>query len=206
MKTKLIFILPLLLLGSITVAQRVGLKGGVNISNWEVNPAISNFNPEDINTMHLGFVYEGTIVGGLHLNTGLFYTEKGFKENFKDNAGDMVNFAWDKFMYMEVPLNLEIKTLLKNKTYFFIQGGPYAGYAFMGRTYRYGEFGLIDFERSGLNRYDYGFGFGGGMEFGGLVLSVNFQKGFANLNQKTSGSEIKNNVLQLSIAIMGDAK
>ena len=206
MKTKLLCLVALLFSGLFGNAQRVGLKGGVNIANWEVNPAINNFNPQDLALMHLGFVYEGTIIGGLHLNTGLFYTEKGYKENFKDNDGNIVNFSWDKYMYMEVPLNFELKTLLSHKTYIFIQGGPYAGYAFMGRAYRYGEFGLINFEKSGLNRYDYGLGFGGGLEFGNLILSVNYQRGYANLNQNTSGSEIKNNMVQFSIAIMGSAK
>jgi hypothetical protein len=206
MKTKLLLILPFLLVTYISMAQRIGLKGGVNIANWEVNPAVTNFHPEDITLMHLGFVYEGRLLGGIHVNTGLFYTEKGYKESFKDDNGNVVNYSWDKYMYMEVPFNLELKTLIAHRSYLFIQGGPYGGYAFMGRAYRYGEYGLIDFERSGLNHYDYGLGFGGGLELGNLVLSVNWQRGFANLNRNPSGSEIKNNILQFSIAIMGSTK
>jgi hypothetical protein len=207
MKTKLFFLLVLFSFSFIANAQRMGIKGGINVANLEF-PSGYNFGaniaPADFNLIHVGFVCENKIIGGLHFNTGLFYSEKGYRENFTGDRG-ITLLGWDKYQYVEIPFNLEMKTLLKNKTYFFIQAGPYGGYAFMGKSFWYGESGDINFERSGINRYDYGLGFGGGFEFGDLVLSVNYQKGFANLS-KDSGLELKNKVLQFSIAIMGGAR
>jgi len=208
MKTKLLFLLLLFSFSQIAYSQRIGIKGGINIANLEF-PSNYNFganiSPSDFNLIHVGFVCEGKIVGGFHYNTGLFYSEKGYRENYTAENGDITLLGWDKYQYLEIPFNFEMKTLLKGKTYFFIQGGPYGGYAITGTSYWYGETGTIDYERMGMNRYDYGLGFGGGFEFGDLVLSINYQKGFANLNQH-SGVEIKNKVLQFSIAIMGGGR
>lgn len=207
MKTKLLSILILISFSQIAYSQRIGIKGGINIANLEF-PSGYNFGdniaPADFNLIHVGFVCENKIIGGLYFNSGVFYTEKGYKENFTGN-GKVTLLGWDKYQYFEIPFNLEMKTLLKNKTSLFIQAGPYAGYAFTGKSYWYGESGIINYDHLGMNRYDYGLGFGGGIELGDLVLSVNYQKGFANLS-KNSGSEIKNKVLQFSIAIMGGAR
>lgn len=205
MKTKLLFILLFFSFSQMAYPQRIGIKGGINVANLEF-PAGYSFGdkvvPADLNLIHVGLVCENKIIGGLYLNSGLFYTEKGYKENFTGDNGRITLLGWDKYQYFEIPFNLELKTLLKNKTSLFIQGGPYAGYAFSGRSYWYGETGSINYDQIGMNRYDYGIGLGGGIELGDLVLSVNYQKGFANLS-KSSDMEIKNKVWQFSIAIMG---
>lgn len=205
MKTKLLIIVLLFSFSQIAYSQRVGIKGGINIANLEF-PSGYNFgdkvSAKDFNLIHVGFVCENRIIGGLYLNSGLFYTEKGYKEHFTSDNGDITMLGWDKYQYFELPFNLEMKTLVKNKTSLFIQAGPYAGYAFTGKSYWYGETETINYDRAGMNRYDYGIGFGGGIELGDLVLSVNYQKGFANLS-KNSDIEFKNKVLQFSIAIMG---
>jgi hypothetical protein len=206
MKTKLLLILTLFSFSQLAYSQRIGIKGGINIANLEFPSGYNlgqNIASDNFNLIHVGFVCENKILGGLHFNSGLFYTEKGYRENFTGNNGEKTLLGWDKYQYFEIPFNLELKALLKNKTSLFIQAGPYGGYAFAGKSYWYGESGSIDYDRSGLNRYDYGLGFGGGIELGDLVLSVNYQKGFANLS-KDSGLEIKNKVLQFSIAIMGN--
>ena len=60
-----------------------------------------------------------------------------------------------------------------------------------------------------MKRFDYGLGFGGGVQFGSIVASVNYQLGLANMLEPMSSEffdlpdiKMKNKVFQISLAYM----
>ncbi len=110
--------------------------------------------------------------------------------------------------YLGIPLNLAYKYSFTEKSDFFIQAGPYLGYGLSGKLNPAGKV-LIFSAEGGLKRFDYGVGFGAGVEFGSLVASLNYQLGLMNLLEPMSSDfldlsdmKLKNKVFQISIAYM----
>jgi hypothetical protein len=185
-------------------AQTFGIKGGVNFANLSVSSGGMTVSPKSITGFHIGPVADFHLKDMLYFNTGLLYSLKGAKvegDEFSPNEQIKIN-------YLEIPLNLAYKFPLKEKSDFFIQAGPYVGYGLSG-TDEYGEESIDLFsDEGGGKRFDYGLGFGGGVDFGKLVVSIDYQLGLANLIESTSTEfespdvKVKNKVFQISVAYM----
>ena len=120
----------------------------------------------------------------------------------EDETEELVTWT-ETFNYLEIPLNLAYLFPINDKSDFFIQAGPFLGYALSGKEEIGSESESIDFEESMLKRFDYGVGFGAGVQFGSIVASLNYQLGLANLNDDPDyDATFKNKVFQISLAYM----
>ena len=199
MKTKLLFAIALLLIVQMTKAQTFGIKGGVNIANMTISAMGMSVSPSSITGFHIGVVGDFNVQGNLFLNTGLLYSLKG------------ASFVGDKMTlnYLEVPINIAYKFPISTKSKFVVEAGPYLGYALSGKDKSGGVSTNVEFGSGGMKRFDYGIGFGAGVEFGSLIASLNYELGLANLIDSSSlglGSgadgKAKNKVFQISLAYM----
>lgn len=200
MKTKLIFAVVFLLLAQIVNSQTFGLRGGVNFANMNFSASGLDYSPKSIFGVHFGPVADFQLDESLYFNTGLLYSLKGFKVSV---LGESIQ---NRLNCLEIPLDIAYKFSLKGDSKFFIQAGPYLGYALSGKTKYNGETEDIEFEDGGMKRFDLGLGFGAGLEFGAMVASLNYQMGLANMSDDSEVTA-KNKVLQISVAYMfGAAK
>jgi hypothetical protein len=199
MKFKLIFLVVFAVFASAVNAQTFGIKGGMNIASMSFSASGMSISPKSIIGVHFGPVVDFQIQENLHFNTGLLYSLKGMK--MKMEVSGMSLEGTEKFNVLEIPLNVAYKFPINEKSNFLIQAGPYVGYSLSGKDKTNGETSDIDFKNDGVKRFDYGLGFGPGVEFGPVVASLNYQLGLANLYD-SSDAKIKNKVLQISVAYM----
>ena len=197
MKTKLILVIVLALFVRVTDAQTFGIKGGVNIANMTISAMGMGVSQKPLIGIHVGPVMDFQLKGNLCFNTGLLYSMKGFKVDTGGSTGS------ETLNYLVVPLNLAYKFPIKDKSKFFIQAGPYLGYALSGKDKADGQSTDIVFGSGGMKRFDIGVGFGAGVEFGSVVTSVNYELGLQSLiDEYDVGAKAKNKVFQISIAYM----
>lgn len=199
MKSKLIFFVVFALVAQVAIAQSFGIKGGVNFANMSFSNSGLNISPKSIIGFHFGAVAEFELQESLSFNTGILYSLKGYKIKM-DILGESME-ATEKLNYLEIPLNFAYKFPLNETSKFFVQAGPYLGYALSGKAKSDGESTDIKFEKGGMKRLDFGIGFGPGVEFGPIVASVNYQLGLANVADDPDVTA-KNKVLQISVAYM----
>jgi len=199
MKSKLFLFFVCSLLVHVATAQTFGLKGGVNIANMTFSASGMSISPKSIVGIHIGPVVEFKLQESLYFNTGILYSLKGCKADFEG-----VN-STEKLNYLEIPLNIAYKFATSETSKFFVQAGPYLGYALSGKDKTDGETTDIEFGDGGAKRFDFGVGIGLGLEFGQLVPSVNYQLGLANINDDTD-IKLKNKVFQISVAYMFGGK
>jgi len=195
MKTKLIYVIALVLLVQIANAQTFGIKGGLNFANLVYSGGGMTTSDKSITGIHIGPVLDFTLQGNLNFNTGLLYSIIGSKIEGTDGYTATINT-------LEVPLNLAYKFPINDKSKFFIQAGPFLGYALNGK-YKdsTGSTDITFGEQGGIKKFDFGLGFGGGVEFGSIALSLNYNLGLANLYDDST-EKIKTKVLQISLAYM----
>jgi len=195
MKTKLSYLIVFMLFTQFVNAQKWGIKGGVNFANMTFSVDQFDVSPKSITGFHVGLVSDFLIQRSLHLNTGLLYSLKGTKGEMEGVSGTI------KINYLEIPINLAYKFPINESSDFFIQAGPYLGYALSGKQKGGGETSDIEFGKGNWKRFDFGFGFGAGVEFGSFVTSLNYQLGLANMADDPD-IKAKNKVFQISVAYM----
>ncbi|MBL7971290.1 MAG: PorT family protein [Prolixibacteraceae bacterium] len=199
MKSKLTFLLVFTLFAQFANAQVFGIKGGMNVASMTFSSSGMDFSPKSIIGLQIGPVAEFELQESLYFNTGLLYSLKGYKIKM-DFMGENVDVT-SKLNYLEVPLNFAYKFETSETSKFFVQAGPYLGYALSGKSKGDGESVDIEFGDGGMKRFDLGVGIGLGLEFGPLVPSVSYQLGLANLSDD-SDVKVKNQVFQVSVAYM----
>jgi len=195
MRTKICFVIAFTLFVQIVSAQTVGIKGGINFANMSLSNDDFGVSPKSIVGFHLGLVTDFKLQESLHFNTGILYSLKGFKMEIEGESGTY------KFNFLEIPMNLAYKFHVSETSNFFIQAGPYLGYALSGKEEADGESNDLEFGKDNWKRFDYGLGFGAGLELGSIVASLNYQLGLANLVDDPDVT-VKNKVLQISLAYM----
>ena len=197
MKTKLFYVVGLILITQMATAQRFGLKGGVNFANMTISAMGMGVSPKSLTGFHAGFVGDFQIKESFFFNSGILYSLKGFKIDSDGETGS------ENINYLVVPLNMAYKFPIKDNSKFLIQAGPYLGYALNGKSKSGGESSDIEFGSGGMNRLDYGVGFGAGIEFGSVTATLNYELGLANLvDDPSSETKLKNKVIQISLSYM----
>ena len=180
-KIKLTLIVAMLAVITVASAQvRLGVKGGINISNFygsELND----------NNMKIGFnagvSADVDFAPNLAIQSGLFATTKGFK--YKQSS---LEFS-DNLVYLQLPVHLAYKVDVTPGTKVFLHGGPYAAYGIAGKR----SFSVGSLETSsdkvfgdGVGQYkafDAGLGIGAGVELGQLVFDLGWDMGLVHKHQ-----------------------
>lgn len=196
MKFKLIILVVLVVFAQVLNAQTFGIKGGVNLANMNISASGMSISPKSIIGVHFGPVVDFKVKENLYFNTGLLYSLKGMKISSNGVSGS------EKLNYLEIPLNVAYKFSLNETSNFFVEAGPYLAYALSGKDKTGSTTEDVVFGGADNNkRFDFGLGFGPGVQFGPMVASVNYQIGLVKV---VDGQDYKvtNKVLQLSVAYM----
>lgn len=217
----------LLIATGICAKAQFYVQGGLNLANitktkdgqTEKNNLLPSFNA--------GFMGRFGISNVFDLESGVLLTGKGSKaETYFTSATDD-NYVKTKFnpIYVEVPLNAVVKFPLETKTNsnIFVHAGPYVAIGIAGKSKVDQKIiGLSSSSSSNikfanddpftskqddaaynkLKRFDYGLNFGGGIDFGKLILKANYGIGLAKINSTESNNSVddKNKYRTFSIS------
>jgi hypothetical protein len=218
------------LLTSIAVATQaqVYVQGGLNLANitkttdgqTEKNNMLPSFNAGILGRLEVADMF--------NLESGVLLTGRGSKAETYFNSG---NYTKAKFnpLYIEVPLNAVVKIPFDSKkstgSNVFFHAGPYAAVGIAGKSTREtSTFGIISKSSSNikfsnddpftpdqeedagydrLKRFDFGLNFGGGVQFGKVILKANYGLGLTKINstQSNNNADDKNKYRTLSFSV-----
>jgi len=197
MKAKFTCVIILILLVQFSNAQKISLNGGLNIANIKIySNDKSSSDADNLYGIHVGPIVEFYLSKNLNLNTGIRYSMNGFRDKSSENEN-----ITTKLNYIEVPLNIVLKFTKNDKPIFFIEAGPFLGYAVNGKVKVNDVTVDIDFKEEGLKRLNSGLELAIGKEFGNLAVRICSQAGCTDINDDPDfEAKLKTQVYRLSLA------
>jgi len=200
-KMKLAAVVVMLTMVTAVSAQvNLGIKGGVNMSNLVYDDEVDDQNPKIGFNVGLALDYE--FMPGSAIQTGLFFTTKGFKaENTSLDAEYTENL-----MYLQLPVHYAYKLDVTPGTRLVFHAGPYVAYGVGGSRKvdagnLSGEWDVDDIfgdEARQYDAFDAGLGLGVGAEFGSFLLDLGWDLGLVNISNADNGN-VKNQNAYLSV-------
>lgn len=171
---------------------------GVNLSTMKMKTRGLSSQPEMPAGIHFGGSIEIPVTDNLTFQPALLFSAKG--TNYKIDSLDIALSP----IYIEIPANA-VYTFGKGTTRLFVFAGPYFGIGIGGYKLETGSiFKYINWgsgENKDLKQLDIGFNFGTGVNIRGFIISAQYGIGLANVSPvKTDGSEMKNEVIGISIS------
>ena len=221
---KVFFGLFLTTVAALGTKAQVYVQGGLNLANitktndgqTEKNNILPSFN--------VGILGRLPVADMFSLESGLLLTGRGSKAETYFNGGN--NYIKTKFnpLYLEIPLNAVVKIPLQKESNVFFNAGPYAAIGVGGKSRRdsyiagisTSETTSIQFSNDDpftsqqedaaynkLKRFDVGLNFGGGFQFGSIILKANYGLGLAKINstQSNNNENDKNKYRTLSFSV-----
>lgn len=162
-----------------------GVKAGANLSNWsgDINDTDAKFG------FNVGVTVDYAFNTNWYLMSGLEFTTKGAKiDLITDYTGE---YATAKLtgnaMYLQLPIHAGYKLPIAENTNLVFHAGPYLAYGVGGKvTTKIDGFGKVKddfFGDHSFKRFDFGLGFGAGVEFGKINAGLGYDFGLVNINQ-----------------------
>jgi hypothetical protein len=199
-KIGLLVVLSMLVLSPVFAQEqnvtRVGVKGGVNFSNFRVGDIGDNNIKAGLN---LGLFAKLPVSDAVAIQPELLYSSKGSKieyDNFIQGEGE---YRFN-FNYLELPV-LGVFSL---GDHFNIQAGPYVAYLASANVKDLNEDGSIenlkDLNEENFNRFDYGLAAGIGADFNGFIAGVRYNYGLNEVGERGSLSGQATNDSKNSVA------
>ena len=191
---------------SIVIGPRVGL----NVSTYSVD----KIDDSDLGSkvgFSAGLAVEFPIVRSFYINTGLFYTVKGAKEDSSEEGyTDKLTMTAG---YLELPVYASYRLNFAEESQLQVNFGPYFAYGVNGKMkfedgdekYDMDMFGVADEDdedsKGGLKRFDFGLGVGLGYTLHKVYLGMNYQFGLVNIADKKEweNASIKNSNFNISL-------
>lgn len=199
-KMKFSLIAVMLVLVTAASAQvSLGIKGGVNMSNFYGD----ELNDKNVKIgFHVGLAADYDFAYNSAIQTGLFFTTKGFKS---ENADWDAEYS-ENLMYLQLPVHYAYKLDVSPGTRVVFHAGPYVAYGVGGSRKASvgnisGEWDVDKIFGDGTTQYkpfDAGLGLGVGAEFGQILLDLGWDMGLVNISHTTNGN-IKNQSAYLSV-------
>lgn len=201
MKSKYILLILFIIISPFVHAQIIGIKGGINFAGFNDSNDKNGFFEKSVTGLHAGPVVDYALTERLFLNSGLLYSLKGTMINSISNNG-IQEYVPLKISNLDIPLNLSYRFPFNEKSFLFIQGGPYVGYVLSGRLKIEGNYQKVPMGKEGqLRRFDFGFNIGPGIQLGRLGAQINYDLGLYD-RFDSPGVNTKNRILQLSLFYM----
>ena len=191
------------------------LQGGVNLANVSVNDNGRVDDSKTLTSFQVGLIGDVHLASLLYLQPGVVFTGKGTKSQSGDQNSATYYKATTNPFYIEVPVNLVIKTPPAGGTRFFVGAGPYIAVGVAGKNKVEGRYLNAAFssdedikfsdddptttnyeEGAGfgiMKRFDYGLNGTAGIEGKSLTLAVNYGLGLAKLQSGSNSSSDDNN-------------
>lgn len=191
-----------------TQAQ-IYVQGGLNLANitntndgqTEKNNVLATFN--------VGILGRYSLLSNLFLESGILFTGQGSKaETYFFTNNYYVKSKFNPY-YIQVPLNAVFKIPLQKGTNIFFNAGPYAAIGIAGKSKQEAKIGPFitsttdnikfsnddpftsqqdDAAYNKLKRFDFGLNFGGGFDFGPVIVKVNYGLGLTKINSTESSN------------------
>lgn len=189
----------------------IGPRVGLNVSNVSTDK-IEGWDSDSKIGFNVGVAVEFPIVRSFYINTGLFYTTKGFKNEVSEDDWSYKQTA--NAGYLELPIYASYRLNFAEESQLQVNFGPYFAYGVNGKfkveetdepDWECDLFGVADEDsdedKMGLKRFDCGLGVGLGYTFHKIYLGINYQFGLVNIADKKEwgNAKIKNNNFNISI-------
>lgn len=199
-KMKFTLVAAMLLMVTVASAQmNLGIKGGVNMSNFygdELNDKNAKIG------FHIGLSADYDFAYNSAIQTGLFFTTKGFKAENVDLDAEYT----ENLMYLQLPVHYAYKLDVSPGTRIVFHAGPYAAYGVGGSRKASvgnisGEWDVDKIFGDGNRQYkpfDAGLGLGVGLDLGQIIFDLGWDMGLLNISNSSSG-DIKNQNAYLSV-------
>lgn len=202
-KMKFSLFMAMLLMATVASAQlNLGVKGGVNMSNF-YGDELSDKNAKI--GFHIGLAADYEFMYNHAVQTGLFFTTKGSK--YTASLGEASAELTLNPMYLQLPVHYAYKLDVSPGTRLVFHAGPYLAYGVGGKTKVKGSLGELSREIDDenvfgddnlLKPFDAGLGIGVGAEFGPIILDLGWDMGLVNVARADNG-KIKNQNAYLSV-------
>jgi len=206
-----------------TKAQ-VYVQGGLNLANISKTKDGQTEKNNILPSFNVGVMGRLPIADMFSIESGLLLTGKGSKAETYFNSG---NYTKAKFnpLYIEMPVNAVVKIPLQKESNVFFHAGPYVAVGIAGKSTRETKIGLVTTnstsnikfsnddpltpeENEGaaydrLKRFDVGLNFGGGVQFGRIMLKANYGLGLTKINstENNNNADDKNKYRTLSFSV-----
>ncbi len=216
MKTKFFAVVLFLATTLSSQAQKSNaiLRGGVNLANVSITDNGRVDDAKMLASFQVGLIGNIHVANILYFQPGLLYTGKGTKSQSGTEGSANWYKATTNPYYIEMPLNLILKSPT-GPVKFFGGAGPYIAMGVAGKNKSEGAFlgaafksekniewsnddptTLNNEEGAGfgiMKRFDYGLNGTVGLEGKSVVLSANYGLGLAKLQSGSNSSEDNNN-------------
>lgn len=216
-KILLIFVLLLPVFSHSLFAQnspiKIGLRGGVNITDWR-GDAMESFSElaemttvlktESLTGFHAGVFLEIPVTDRFSIEPGVFYSQKGLKVSQTLSEGGFLNLKGEissKLSYIELPVLA--KVYITEGLY--LTGGPQVAYLASSKIRA--EAGVLGFSIGedfnvdpGFRKFDFGVVGGLGFQFkNGLSISATYDHGLSTLDEGSSDVNAFNRAVKFSL-------
>jgi hypothetical protein len=183
---KLVFTIMIALVAVTVNAQRIGIRGGLNLSNMDTE--------DDTKTLagfNAGIIGELPLSENFFLNAAILYTQNGAK--IEDADLDLV------LNNLELPVNLAYK-FGAGAIRPFIQAGPYVAYGLNAKITNGDEEEELEYGDGDneVTRMDIGVNVGAGLDISKFQVLLNYGLGFTDLSG-SDDSEYKNRQFSISL-------
>lgn len=173
-----------------TLTPKIGVKGGVNLSNLYVDEV----DDENVKVgLNLGLFAKLPVTRGFSIQPEVLYSSKGSKISYIDpTIGGDYRFNLN---YIEVPV-LGVINVAKN---FNVHVGPYVAYMasanIKAEDNGSSNEALVEFNEDHFNRFDYGLAGGLGIDVKGVTLGARYNYGLNQVGEE-SNSVISDQMLR----------
>lgn len=204
-KTRLTFIVAMLAVTVSTNAQlNLGVKGGVNMSNMYDDELTDKYVKIGFN---VGLLLDYEITYNSAIQSGLFFTTKGYQFK-KEMIGSLLqNEATCNPMYLQIPVHFAYKITVTPGMRVMLHAGPYAAYGVGGKSKLKHQLTVFDevvsssvnlFSGNRFKAFDAGLGLGVGAEFGSFLVDLGWDLGLVDV-LKSDNVKSKNQNAYLSV-------
>ena len=221
---KIVFGLVLTTAVAFSSKAQIYVQGGLNLANITKTNSGQTEKNNILPSFNVGLMGRFGISSTFDLESGILLTGHGSKaETYFNGGSDYVKSTFNP-LYLQVPLNAVVKIPLEKNSRIFFNAGPYVAMGIGGKSRQESKVGPIissstknikfsnddpftsEQEDAGydkLKRFDFGLNFGGGFEFGPVILKVNYGLGLAKINstQSNNTANDKNKYRTISFSI-----
>jgi hypothetical protein len=188
----LTLLIYLLFIATSSDAQlRIGPKVGLNISHK------TNINARWLTGVNAGFLADYNLVGGLFFQSGLSFSQRGFKRDLIFCSSDGSNYPVVmkyRINSLEVPLNVGYR-FYNGNVKLLVFGGFYTCYDLNLKetfTHEEKEFDYISNEDLGgfKNRLEWGGSIGAGLEYRNFQITTQYNREFFKIDNYNSKNQL----------------